>query len=216
MSVALVVLVALAVGCGEEVVASPFGGRNAPRPVTTSATGAVQALAPCPLRWPADGETCTTSGLVCEYGDALDPSCSPVAECDGRAWWRRDPACTAVCPRTRAAVTPGAACDPRGGVDAGTGDRELICSYPGELCGCVGDESGAFAWRCLPADAGCPAERPRIGSTCDSPRTCDYGACAFEGGVSLTCTELEAAGSYSSVRITVWLVREPACTGRTP
>ena len=227
LALAVLVPAFVVVGCGEDVVASAFDEAALPAGASASGSRAAQALAPCPSRMPRDGEACATSGLVCEYGDALDPSCSPVAECDGRAWWRREPACTARCPSSRKAITPGAPCDPRGAAeDAGAAPDpdapELLCSFAGELCGCTraaGDPPGnGFAWRCIPADPGCPEERPRIGSACNSLKTCDYGACAFEGGVSLTCTVLEEVGSYSSVRRTVWLVREPSCTpsGRTP
>lgn len=200
----------VASGCGEDTRAIPFdtSGVRTPSSGFSGGTSTVTSTyVACPDEMARDGTSCSQSGLVCEYGGNVDTRCNPFVECDGSRWWRRPaPTCADACPDARSLVVEGAPCTPPDG-------EELLCAYARELCGCTETATGAFAWRCLPADAGCPTERPRIGSPCTDPVVCDYGACAFQNGLALEC---KVSSSAYGTRSGVWLVREATCSGSSP
>lgn len=52
-----------------------------------------------------------------------------------------------------------------------------------------GEDAGAYAWTCIQANraAGCPRERPSLGSRCVRDMRCDYGACLFDNGIAVRC-----------------------------
>ncbi len=138
---------------------------------------------PCPSSAPADGTSCSDEGLECEYGTALFFTCDVVATCTSGKWSIPPPPpnpCSGLetngpsCPAKRAEVEEGVACSP-----------QAVCQYPEGVCWCASDHTGApQIWTCYP-EAGCPAQRPRLGTTCASKGlTCDYAGC----GLTVACS----------------------------
>lgn len=214
-SLGVVLAASLLLACGEDIVAYPFDDSGFAPTTSAPARPVPQTLTACPDGDPQEGSACATSGLVCERGEELDARCSPTVECDGRRWWHRAASCEDACPAARADVVPGALCVPR---DDGGSPVESLCSYAREICGCTRAEGDAWRWRCVPADPGCPAVRPRFGSPCTTAQICDYGACVFSSGVSLRCVVSDANTTILQPSPTsyftpgVWLVTELACS----
>lgn len=150
---------------------------------------------PCPTVQPADGTACSKSGIECEYGDDPRWTCNWIATCDGARWsvattndaWCPTPATNPdACPATFAAAQQGNSCDAPG----------TPCQYAQGFCACswidappMPDAGQLYDWQCAwgPA-AGCPAKRPRLGTSCNDPSLgCDYGACDVPTGLSVSC-----------------------------
>jgi hypothetical protein len=150
--------------------------------------GSSGGLSPaCPATAPSLGAACSTLGLDCEYGADPNVSCRAIFECAASGWVAPtlNRGGSTVCP------TPPqpAACPASLGAASGTcttaGTR---CIFPeGAACTCevycgsqypVGHECDAgtpTTWVCGGASAGCPAQRPRYGSTCGQEgQTCSY------------------------------------------
>ncbi len=223
VAVLAVLVPAAAIGCNE-VEAYPFDSSGVARPSTAGFPGSRSGsgvlalpLVVCPREAPTEGSACENSALRCEYGSHVDARCNPFLECDGERWRTvAGEPCAEACPANRADIVDGEPCVVPTELRAphATGvDDETLCAAASELCVCRRGERDASRWACAPRDVGCPAFRPRIGSSCSSPRVCDYGACVFESGLSLECvTPPGAAASSSSLPAGVWLVREPSCS----
>lgn len=171
--------------CGGTVFAVDDGGSN---------EGGLDGGSPsCPAAVPADNSACTIEALQCEYGNAPQPMCDTMATCTNKAWHVSYPpkggscAVQGRCPPTYKDVPQGAAC-----ADA----YPSICTYPEGTCGCepfMGgpvplDAGGAAHWSCDAPKAGCPATRPRLGSSCHPEgMQCDYSPCVLPTGSSVIC-----------------------------
>lgn len=211
------VLVPAVTAACNEVAANPFDSSGVARasgrsfPGSSSGSGVTALpLVTCASSEPRDGTSCQNSALRCEYGSHVDARCNPFFECDGNAWHEAPgESCAGACPSNRADIVAGEPCvlpDARSEV-------ETLCAAATELCACRRGDDGASRWTCTPRDAGCPAMRPRIGSTCGSARVCDYGACIFESGLTMECVMPGGGGSsFSPAGAGVWLVREPSCS----
>jgi hypothetical protein len=128
-------------------------------------------------------------GTACEYGHDLDPSCNAVFRCVGTGWSRdtqRSP-CFERCPSTIDDIVAGSVCT----------DRSMGCSYLRGTCACVADvaDAGTDAggagpghWLCAPPpSAGCPPQRPGLGSDCVIDMTCDYGSSLLRRDLTFAC-----------------------------
>jgi hypothetical protein len=142
---------------------------------------------------PGPGELCGNQNALstrvgdgtCEYGHDLDRRCNDVLTCAGATWsFRPKNPCYGRCPSSFAGITPGESCaDPSAG-----------CAYTEGTCACVqdpapgGGASTASHWICArPPAAGCPAQRPSVGSDCVREMTCDYGSCTIKRDVTFAC-----------------------------
>jgi len=139
---------------------------------------------------------CTQEGLQCEYGNDLNAACNLVFECQSgqfraitvstqqpKTCPTPTPANENKCPATRNLVPTGTACS----------DDSLECAYAKDICACTGNGLGGPVgtpkWVCPTPAAGCPAVRPHLGSDCATEgQQCNYGECAYAGGVNLSCT----------------------------
>jgi hypothetical protein len=185
-------LLAAIVGCGGKATTSPSfdGGVSSDGSTGEDAAGPWSPL--CPGSAPAEGSPCTEENLSCEY------DCGNVVVCAGGTWGGAvgtSPYCPPTgpnpqgCPSTLASIGDGGAC---------TGPASGACVYPAGLCYCVGPfdpvPDAGMTWWCGPG-AGCPIDRPRIGSTCDTAGVsctyipdCDTQTCTggyWQGGVAL-------------------------------
>jgi hypothetical protein len=162
----------------------------------------------CPTSLPADGSSCTSEGLQCEYGDSWwSVSCDSVVQCAGGQWSKFMPTfgpCTpqpgpnaASCPADYAAVPQGSACSANG-LSCIYGQGECSCQVP--LGGPIFVDGGSGYWGCVP-EQGCPFPRPPLGSACTSGPSgnsdCTYEACAY----AQTCQN----GAWTAI--------EEACAG---
>jgi len=166
---------------------------------------------PCDV---AEGERCSFSKTdVCETKEHANPACNESLHCDNDRW-RRRPAerstCAIDCPSQYVDDLPDACAAPNAGTlmceypegtcgcapihpldaDAGDGGDESDAGEHGEGTPDGGDVDAGptlYEWTCVPAARGCPRTRPRAGSACVRPMTCDYGACLFEDGVAMDC-----------------------------
>ena len=168
----------------------------------------------CPAQPPAQGASCTSAGLTCEFG-GTGPGllCSTIASCNGTStapkWFVNAPSPSCVsdpahnpssCPVSFGALATGAACP--AGLPSGS-----RCVYDEGLCGCTSCASDAgqtSQWSCavFPKPQGCPDSRPAIGSPCTTAdQECVYGSfCSVLGGLpTLRCTagmwERQAGGA---------------------
>ena len=152
----------------------------------------------CPSVAPSQGGSCTKEGLACEYGTSHLRICNTIAKCTSGSWGVTAPqdACAneldagGVCPAALADIEAGSPCP----------TFRQICEYPQGACGCgfVGHISDQ--WVCDTASgAGCPAPRPKLGSTC-SPTglTCDYGSCSILGNPKMSCDD---GGVWSEILV---------------
>ncbi len=166
------------------------------------AVAACGGPAVCPLVAPTNDSDCGDRGLVCESGGTPHRRCSTAAACQDAldpsnptrtAWSVNAPAgCTAendaACPASYGSVPVAKACPTQG----------LSCDYAEGRCACVpcnpsDPTASAIAWRCRAWSsglaAGCPSERPLLGSRCDVDRFgCAYDdACRVSFGPDLVC-----------------------------
>ena len=144
----------------------------------------------------------------CEDGDHANVACNGLLRCSTYNWESQDrdppPGCSLTCPKAFVTELPNGCVAPNAGA--------LLCDYPEGTCGCApvrpstldggatadaepedagdaGDAAATYVWTCVQPEAGCPKSRPRIGSECVRPMSCDYGHCAFENGAYLTCSD---------------------------
>ena len=187
----------------------PFGGSGGiPTAVPTQTP---EPVLPC--TYATEGYACNYGGPnLCENGKSGNANCNDLLKCNGYEWElesivktkREAGVCSNTCP---AEPTPGAACDT-------PSSRGLICDYQLTTCGCgvlAGDagkkdagkpeggtdsgfvdggkaDAGPYVWTCVEPGPGCPRVRPRIGTPCVKPITCDYGSCTFDDGLSVRCS----------------------------
>jgi hypothetical protein len=175
---------------------SGSGGSSGGGGASGSSSGGTSAS--CPATPPANGSSCTSPSVTCEYGGDPDSQCNTIAMCievTGR-WSRTDPpsggACptsppgTNGCPSSYSAVSIGQGC---------TSSAE--CAYPQGRCACTPQQGGPVeiedagsTWGCTAPSAGCPLTRPQAGSSCNTDgEYCDYGTCTLPGGTGMTCTQ---------------------------
>lgn len=150
----------------------------------------------CPSSLPSSGSACVTLGITCEYGGDVRWTCNTVATCSGGAWSlseTKDPSCPTVnasaCPPSESDIQPSAACSNRG----------LSCNYSTmattSFCNCMDPggpiqiDGGGAQWLCTNQFVGgCPAVRPRLGTSCSQPELqCDYGICGMPTGLGVQC-----------------------------
>lgn len=196
IAVSTLVLSLACAACG----ASHEGGSGGDSGVEGDAGGGRDAgslVADCPAAPPTEGAACDHPALECEYGDDWSSACNVLAQCWrggalDRTWQVREPATTG-CP-TPTTTGPGCPADPPSeSSGCSESDPSTLCVYDDARCLCASltsDPGGpiTYAWRCQrPPEAGCPAERPRIGSACDTEGlTCNYAVCSFGGGTYCT------------------------------
>ncbi len=153
----------------------------------------------CPTSAPAEGTSCATESLECEYGDAWwNVACDVVMQCDSGQWQTAhlsyEP-CTpepgpnpASCPATSMSVAQGSVCEA----------NDSSCYYPDAFCQCIVPlggpvqiDGGTAYWSCLPGN-GCPYPRPVLGSACTAVGTyCTYEECSY----GQSCTDGAWQGS---------------------
>jgi hypothetical protein len=195
-------LCAAVAACDDDTTDDPTGGGSggaagAGGTSTGGTGGAGGSAAPsCPSAAPATSGSCSSDGLLCSYGDELQPRCRDLLECSGGIWSEIPqgdcvPHSTADCLATVPAW--GSECAP---APVGT-----YCDYATEatVCRCTDLEcAGACEiidppqWRCFgpPAEGGCPATAPNVGTPCSTAGLeCSYlgGACSTNG-VLARCT----------------------------
>ena len=171
------------------------GDERAARDASASTDGAIGG---CPSELPANGSSCESGGLVCEYGASFIKQCNRIATCHDAQWSVNDisaqlPECSAknptACPASSGGVPIGKSC---------SAQYPTRCNYPDMECGCVvatggplpEDATAVATWYCsAPKNSACPTARPRLGSTCHAAPSieCDYGACVLPGGTILDC-----------------------------
>lgn len=133
---------------------------------------------------PQSSSSCSSEGLVCQYGSDPRRSCRPKAACSGGSWVVTSPKCArlppASCPKTREDAA-GKLCTVKDAYCSYAGDLSCHCTncvdYP--LPRCQGD----LTWHCdAPAqDAQCPAGKPNLGTSCAiAGKRCVYG-CGSDG-----------------------------------
>ncbi len=195
--VGAVMLIWAACGVSHEPAASDAGASDAA--VADGAAGAGDAgalVAACPAAPPAMGAHCAQPALDCEYGGDWSSKCNVLAQCwRGGAldhtWQVRPPAST-DCP-TPTSLSAGCPSTPPSG-GCSSSDPTGLCVYATARCACIPYTSSGpgatttYTWQCEPpSEAGCPPERPRIGSAChDEGLTCTYAVCGFGGGTYCT------------------------------
>jgi hypothetical protein len=193
----------------------PFGGGSTGAIPTATAT-APEKQSPC--GYALEGYMCNYGGpSICESGKNGNANCNDFLKCSGSQWElepsaktaREAGACVQTCP-TDESNPPATVCDP-------PISSTLICEYQLTTCGCGhpsdagridggkkdasaegGVDAGAsdagkgdggkYVWTCVEPGPGCPRVRPRVGSPCVKPITCDYGACTFDDGLSVRCS----------------------------
>jgi hypothetical protein len=170
--------------------------------------------AACPSAAPAQGSSCTPSGLSCEYGgEGPYLECATLAKCGTDGTWAvdaPDPSCKGLqsendpaCPASYTALATGSACPA----------ADVSCVYPEGLCGCAGcfsqDAGGQVkAWACVafPTPTACPTPRPRIGSSCSvEGQECEYATVCTPLGTGLPNVKC-VSGLWQSAQII-----EPPC-----
>lgn len=207
-------LIAVALGCGDDSTAVDSGGTDSGGVDTGTDTGGVDSgedagdddagedaatdasgsdatvpPGPCPETRPDANAECTDEGLVCEYGARI---CLSSAECIDGEWLVAIPRCppppTGGCPETREDAE-GQAC---------AGDEGARCEYdPGLICHCttcpdpypVCVEVDPPVWACEPPnpDETCPVAQPLLGTGCATEeQICDYGC---EAGERRICSD---------------------------
>jgi hypothetical protein len=156
----------------------------------------------CPKVIPGDGSSCEHRGLVCESGGGAHQRCSTIFSCGDAldpksptnlAWnvSPPDPSCMQVndsaCPADFNSTPVAKDCPSSG----------LSCDYGEGRCDCMPCNPSGLAWRCrrwgdVGTSATCPADRPALGTPCDSdgPQSCKYDDnCRVSFGPDLVCFE---------------------------
>jgi hypothetical protein len=178
----------------------------------------VDADAACPAAPPAQGASCASPGLWCQYGDDPHARCAVRAYCNGGL----GPVHWDLTPPEIDCEAAGAACPPSFATDAGAcppGTTARSCDYAEGRCACVscmpadGDVERT-EWTCrawtdvgtfilddagnivaAPPDvAACPPVPPHLGSACATSAICGYDSCT---GVSLGWYEWCSGGTWA-------------------
>jgi hypothetical protein len=190
---ALLVLSILIVGCGGKSLDNGDGGNDG-----DGGNGSDSGPGPnCPTSLPQQGADCAIEGLQCEYGSDVRSTCNTVVTCASGGWTMpqpNDPSCPTVanapqCPQSAAAAT--GSCSNMG----------LACNYSTssqtQFCTCefmggppIEDGGTTPSWECsFGTSTGCPAVRPKIGSSCSLPDVnCSYDVCGAPQGLSFQCS----------------------------
>lgn len=181
--------------------------------VDAAATIPHDFVTPCPANAVEEGAACKDPGLTCEYGSSPDMRCNTTLACApndafGPTWTARPSVLcpTYACPAKadKVAQIDGTVCEiPVPDASAGVADAsapksppptdadELVCPLSDGVCACTTGPDAAHAhnrrWVCTTPISACPAQRPLSGSECFSPRSCDYGSCAFKRGIRMSC-----------------------------
>ncbi len=147
---------------------------------------------PCPNLPPDDGTACSVAGLQCEYAGDAHGRCTLFATCSGGAWAVRfDPTCSS----TNALGCPASFADAKG-LCADATLRQ--CDFTEGRCACdpcAGAATTMLAWQCRAwsdVPAGCPAQRPLLGTSCGSAGLkCSYAVCCglVDLGPRMECTD---------------------------
>ncbi len=173
---------------------------------------------PSPCDYAGEGYACNYGGPTqCEVGSGGNAYCNDLLKCTGYDWelesvvkpTREAGACALLCPVD---PEPGLACDTPGAKrqiceyqlktcgcgrprakmpDAGKKDANAEGGADAEASDAGsgdGGDGGDYVWTCVDPGPGCPRVRPRIGSPCVRPITCDYGTCTFDDGVAIRCS----------------------------
>jgi len=149
----------------------------------------------CPSSQPLAGSACGTESIECEYGSDPRWTCNIVTTCQNGAWsssQAKDGTCPTTssegCPASMNDIDVGSKCSPLG----------LLCNYTSStstsFCTCnqLGGPifvDGGANWSCnVPSMTGCPAVRPRIGTSCaQAGMECDYSICGLPSGLGVVC-----------------------------
>lgn len=198
----------LAAGCGDlySDPADPSSPETTlpsfpPSAVDAAATVPRDFIPGCTTKAPVASSSCGPIGSVCEYGNSPDMQCNVTFACvddlvTGAAWVSRPSVlCPSYeCPKSSTVAslegTPCGLPTSEGGAPADV--DELICPMTDGVCACTTGPDAAHAharrWACTRPSSGCPTARPLVGSSCTTPRTCDYGGCAFKRGLTMVCS----------------------------
>jgi hypothetical protein len=171
--------------------------------------------ADCPPSEPVEARSCPREGLLCEYGEDVNPLCNSLWLCSGGIWTfpvliGDRPKCPTVvptpgpnpsdCPADRAAVPDGQACT--GSSTCTYGGSTCRCgvfcpSFPIEMPPCDADagvttnccDHSKIAWHCFDGPAWCERPRPSLGTACTMEgQTCAVSPAAECGQSDLRCT----------------------------
>jgi hypothetical protein len=168
----------------------------------------------CPATEPANGDHCSSDGLLCEYGSDYSPLCNALFVCGVDTWgapilYNNTPMCPtappvapanpAECYATRADVPAGQACS-----------TPVSCSYDGSQCTCgvycpsvpvqfppCDPDAGVtqpccdttkVTWNCFDGPQYCRTPRPRLGTPCTAGDSCAIDAPDVCAQTVLTCS----------------------------
>jgi len=192
---------ALSAACGGSIDILPDGGGNPDGGGGPDATPGPD----CPAQAPSEGAACSKEGIECEYGGDPRWVCNTVSRCSGGHWSvgkEGDPSCPTApvnpppCPGSYAEAQQGGACSPNGTIcNYSTSSATQFCTC-NVLGGPIELDGGGAVWYCgQPYDPSCPAERPRVGSSCSVPAVhCSYDVCGLPSGLAVDCSE--ATGTW--------------------
>ena len=149
----------------------------------------------CPSTPPVDGADCNVGNLECEYGTDPRFSCNEIATCK-QGFWSVSSFVEPSCP-----TAPNPTACPASASSSMQCSGELSCRYGNVWCGCIGggalppsQDGGVpqpvYSWMCASPQAGCPASRPKLGTSCSQPSLeCDYAPCGTPDGLTVRCDE---------------------------
>jgi hypothetical protein len=149
----------------------------------------------CPELEPESGESCSTQGLVCSYGDAPVAQCRHAYTCDAGGWaLDTSPMSFRPCLALPEGYCPAAPAPMQACTVATPG---IPCTYDALSCLCMARDPYPGApgtWACYgpPENVACPATLPNLGEGCESNGTaCDYAfdGCTADPNSSLFCYE---------------------------
>jgi hypothetical protein len=188
----LLVLSILLAACGGKSLDNDDGGNSDGGNNGDSAPGPN-----CPTSLPSQASSCSIEGLECEYGNDPRSTCNTVVTCTNGGWTIPKPnaqGCptgpnSSSCPASESAATGtctdmGLACN----YSTSSETRFCTCNYMGGPP--MLDGGFTASWQCSFGTAtGCPAERPKIGTTCSQPDLdCNYDVCGAPQGLSFQCS----------------------------
>jgi hypothetical protein len=188
---ALLVLSIILAGCGGKSLDNDDGGNG-----SDGGNNGDSSPGPnCPAS-AQEGDHCSVEGIECEYGSDIRSSCNKVLTCSNGTFTMSkgfDPTCptsanSPSCPASPSSATGtcsdlGLACN----YSTSTQTQFCTCNYMG---GPPMIDGGMIAnWQCSFGTAtGCPAVRPKIGSSCSQPDLdCNYDVCGAPQGLSFQC-----------------------------
>jgi hypothetical protein len=182
---------------------------------TTSDGGSDATVAVCPSAAPANGASCSSPGLGCEYVSSSGELCSTFASCGGTPSPTWDvvvppPHCGVNgpdCPASYTALAGGLSCPL---------STSPNCTYPEGVCACtpcVTDGGASTEWTCRafpPSADECPWPRPVLGSACTNEGAlCWYACCeAVPLGPDMVCRN----GAWTLGACTAFCQATPQCS----